>query len=417
LISLLAVALAIILSWPSRVTHSSNPLSNQVYVWQRAWNEPVVESLLEHATNFSQIVALAAEVTWRKSEPQVIRVAVDYPSIRAAQQPAGLALRIGSFSGPFTSNAPQTRFLADLAKSLVSEAQTNGIVPTEFQLDFDCAESKLDGYRTWVEVIRQQIAPVPVCITALPSWLKRPAFKSLIASTDSYVLQVHSLERPRSLQSAFNLCDPDAAQRAVERAASFGKPFRVALPTYGYVLAFTAEGRFVGLSAEGPSLNWPSGVQLREVRSNPQQIAALVQRWTTNHPQTLQGIIWYRLPVATDRLNWRWRTLAAVMQGRNPSPELRAQARSPQPGLVEIDLLNQGEDSYAKRVQLAVRWQGARAIASDALAGFEMAEPGPQQLTLKSSPTLAPLHAGQRRTIGWIRLDQNTNVTLELQNP
>jgi hypothetical protein len=47
----------------------------------------------------------------------------------------------------------------------------NQIVPRELQIDFDCAESKLDGYQVWVEAIKYKISPVPVTITALPSWL------------------------------------------------------------------------------------------------------------------------------------------------------------------------------------------------------------------------------------------------------
>jgi hypothetical protein len=40
-------------------------------------------------------------------------------------------------------------------------------------------------------------------------------------------------------------------------------PFRVALPTYGYVLAFDRNDKFIRLSAEGPAKEWPDGAQLR----------------------------------------------------------------------------------------------------------------------------------------------------------
>jgi len=43
-----------------------------------------------------------------------------------------------------------TLYLCDLAASLVAEAQTNQIQLSELQIDFDCAELKLDGYRVWV---------------------------------------------------------------------------------------------------------------------------------------------------------------------------------------------------------------------------------------------------------------------------
>jgi hypothetical protein len=413
LLSLAAVALAYVLLRPFSPPRAMGLLSQQAYVWQRAWNDPVLEGVSEHATNFAQLVVLAAEVTWRKSDPQTVRVAVDYETLRATRQPVGVALRIGGFNGPFASENLQTAYLADLAKSLVNEARTNGVALSELQLDFDCAESKLEGYRIWVEAIRRNIAPVPVCITALPSWLKRPAFKTLIASADSYVLQVHSLEKPRSFDAPFTLCDSAAAKRAVEKAATFGKPFRVALPTYGYVLAFGADGQYVGLSAEGPSLSWPANVHLCEVRASPRDMAGLVSGWTTNRPLALQGIIWYRLPVATDRLNWSWPTLAAVMEGRSPSAVLKLLAQTPEPELTQIDLFNEGEDVYTKPVQIVVSWQDARKIAADALAGFELVESGNERLTFQSvSTTIAP---GQRRSIGWVRLDKKAQVRLELR--
>ena len=44
---------------------SAAPLPHDVYVWQRAWNEPVREAVVRHATNFQTLVALGAEVTWK----------------------------------------------------------------------------------------------------------------------------------------------------------------------------------------------------------------------------------------------------------------------------------------------------------------------------------------------------------------
>ena len=64
------------------------------------------------------------------------------------------------------------------------------------------------------------------------------------------MLQVHSLERPKNFDAPFTLCDANAARRAVTWAAKIGVPFRVTLPTYGYLVAFAPGGQFVGLSAE-----------------------------------------------------------------------------------------------------------------------------------------------------------------------
>src|SRR4029077_5145510 len=98
--------------------------------------------------------------------------------------------------------------------------------------------------------------------------------------------------------AAFLLCDPAAAKKAVEAAARFRRPFRVALPTYGYVVAFDRQGKGGGLSAEGPLLSWPREAMVRVARSDPAAMAGLVRTWTADRPAALSGILWYRLPSA-----------------------------------------------------------------------------------------------------------------------
>ncbi len=411
-----AVAIMVWMLWPQPVKRASGSLPNDVYIWQRTWNEPVLASLLQRATNFTEIVALSAEVTWQRGQPKVVRVPLNYDALRLADRPVGLALRLGPFAGPFAADDDRTKWLTALAGSLLAEAATNQLTVTELQIDFDCAESKLADYRLWVEAIRRQVTPVPVVVTTLPSWLKRSAFRQLIAAADGFVLQVHSLERPKHLDGPFTLCDPDAARRAVERAARFGRPFRVALPTYGYVMAFDPRGRFLGLSAEGPSLSWPAGVQLREVRADPKALAGLVSGWMISRPETLRGVIWYRLPVAGESLNWSWPTLSMVMAGKTPEANLRAEAHHPQPGLVEIELVNQGQADFAGRMELWARWNAARLVASDGLAGFEPVDAASNVIQFRSQAPAVRLKPGETRTIGWLRLDKEVKVQVEIRN-
>ena len=142
------VALAILLLWQPRTAPRANgPLAQDAYVWNRAWVGPVQEAITTHATNFTSLVVLAAEVSWANREPRVVRVALDHAALRNTSRPVGLALRIGPYSGPFGSDDRLTRWLADLASSIVVEARTNGLSVAELQIDFDCAESKLGGYR------------------------------------------------------------------------------------------------------------------------------------------------------------------------------------------------------------------------------------------------------------------------------
>jgi Protein of unknown function (DUF3142) len=358
---------------------------------------------------------LSAEVSWRGKEPQVIRVPLDYSILTNAPCPVGLAYRIGACPAAVATNDAAMVFLTDVAASLIAEARSRSLAPRELQIDFDCAESKLDGYCAWVEAFRRRVAPLPVSITVLPSWLGQPAFKRLAAASDGYVLQVHSLQRPRGPDAPFTLCEPAAARRAVERAGRIGVPFRVALPTYGYLTAFNAEGRLVGLSAEGPSKTWPANVRLREVRANPVELAGLVQLWATNRPAALRGVIWYRLPVADDTLNWRWPTLDAIMRGRFPRESFRAEPRRVEHGLVEISLVNNGELDISSRLAVRVRWQNARWVAGDGLRGFEWVDGGPSAVTIRTKTGPCRLPAGERRVIGWLRLSEDREVQVELE--
>ena len=343
--------------------------------------------------------------------PVVARSALDPALLQACGRPAGLALRVGAWPGPFDPAGAATAALCDLTQSLIRDARARGLAPSEFQIDFDAAQSKLDGYRLWLQALRRAAAPVPLTFTALPSWLAEPAFPSLAAAADGWVLQVHSLARPRSISDPFTLCDPAAARAAVERASRLGLRFRAALPTYGYSMAFDASGRFLGLSASGQPSGLPAGARLREVRADPEGVAGLVAGWTRQPPPGLLGLIWYRLPVADESLNWRWPALARVLDGQVPRPLLKASLIRPRPGLLEIELANQGEADFSGPVRLEAAFPGARAAACDGLAGFGSA-PAPGVLLL-SHPSLR-LPPGERLKAAWLRLAPDVPATVRI---
>jgi hypothetical protein len=390
-------------------------LPQDVYLWQRAWTEPVLKSLAEHGESFTTIVVLNAEVTWNGGKPQLVQIPINYQALAQTKRGIGLALRVGPYSGPFGRTDPAAVCLSDLAAKLVAECRAAGIKPSELQIDFDCAASKLDGYRVWVDMVRERVAPVPTLITALPSWLDRAEFKTLVRATDGYVLQVHSLERPKSYDSTFALCDPAAARRAVAIASGLGVPFRVALPTYGYLLAFDGKGRFIGLSAEGPAKSWPADARLREVRADPLKMAELVVEWSRESPSLLQGIIWYRFSVADDVFNWRWPTFEAIVQMRIPRKSVRVDSHRVEPGLTEISLVNDGEVDISSRVAVQTRWTGARLMAGDGIHGFEIKDRGASSVRFETGARPNRLSAGEKQVIGWLRLSDDREVQLEME--
>jgi hypothetical protein len=417
---LFAAALVIFLAtfWivRQRPRRAAGPLPQEAYVWQRTWG-PEVRAALGRTTDLSGLVILAAEVDLSTKPPRVTRAAYDPAALR---RPVGLAVRIGRFgrraeaAGRFEDDPELTRQLAALARRLVDEARSRGLEVAEFQLDYDCPESRLDDYPVLVRAVREALSPVPVTITALPAWLRhRGEMKTLLHETDGWVLQVHSLEPPSRPDAPIELCDPEAARRAVEDAARFRVPFRVALPTYSYLIAFAPTGKLLGVSAEGPLPSWPPGVQVRMATSDPAEIAGLVSGWTADRPAELSALIWYRLPVAGDRLNWSWPAFRAVQAGRPPRRDLRAVPRSAEPGLVEIDLSNAGEADEGWPFRIELEWGSGTLLASDGLSGYRILRTGPRVLFLERqiSPWDPPLLPGARRTVAWLRFNEETRVS------
>jgi hypothetical protein len=397
------------------LAQAAGALPQQVYLWQRAWTEPVRQALVQRGDAFAGVIVLKAEVTWREGKPQLIEVPVDYRTLAGLTNPIGFALRVGPYAGPFNGTNAAAEYLCTLARRIVTEAETARLHVSELQLDFDCASSKLEGYGAWVKAIRERIAPVPLVITTLPAWLDAPAFKSLVQTADGFVLQVHSLERPRSFDAPFTLCDPPAAERATARASEFGVPFRVALPTYGYQVCFDTAGHFVGLSAEGPEKSWPADSRVKEVRSDPLELAQLLLTWSTNSPANLKGIIWYRLPVAGDILNWRWPTLKAMLEMRIPRKSVRVESHRVASRLNNICLVNDGELDISSRLAVNTRWRGARLSAGDGLRGFEMTESEVSSARFVAAGEPYRLHAGEQHVIAWVRLTDDREVQVELE--
>jgi len=394
------------------VERTSGPISHEAYVWQRVWTDEVRQAVEASREDLSRLVVLAAEVSWQDGRFAPARVEPDLAFLTETDTPVSLAIRIGAVSGGITT-ADQIEALSDLAADVVAEARAAGVTVDELQIDYDCAESKLDGYRKLIAAIGGRLPDCDVVITALPSWLDNGPFKSLAQEAGRYVLQVHSLVLPTSIDDIPPLCDPAKARKWVEQAARIGVPFRVALPTYGYLLAFDADGEYVGLagSGGGPST---AGVRYVPLRTHAADMAALVSDWSQDRPAAMTGVIWYRLPVAGERMNWQWSTLQAVMKGRCPQADLQAIVRSVEPGLVEIDLRNVGNARAALDVAVAVAWTGDGPIASDGVGGFALSRAAANEL-LAVPRGAGELSAGERRMIAWLRFADDREVTADVE--
>ena len=393
----------------------SPALTHEAYVWQRAWNPPVREAVGTHGPAFSSLVVLGAQVTWRGAEMNLVRVPVDFELLGETGVPTGVAIRVGTFPWGRAVEEP-VGIIADLAQSLVNAAANHGVSLAEVQIDFDSAESRLGDFARWMALLRERL-DVPLTITALPTWLGQAAFEELIQACDGYVLQVHSFEAPAGFDHPFTLCDPAKAVAAVERAGRFGVPFRVALPTYGYVLGFDAADRLVGLSAEGPAPRWNADTRRREVRTDAAEMAGLVAHWANERPSAMTGILWYRLPTMADRLNWRWPTLATVMNGEVPVGRLVVKQEWDSAGLLDVAVENEGTADVLMTDTLSLRWTEGELLAADALNGFTLRQ-GLAGPVFIPPPNRIRLRPGQRLAVGWLRLaEPEVKVYSNLNHP
>ena len=392
-------------------------MPHAVYVWQREWGDPVRRAVAERASQFDAVVALAAEIGWKDGRMETVDVAWNADALHAVGAPVGLALRIGPCSKVLMRDPSSLSAIVHHAQRIVGSANQQGIALAELQLDFDCATSRLDGYADWVRAVSAAIAPVPLTITVLPTWMESGRFGPLVRETAGFVLQVHSVDKARMEDATPSLCDERLARRWIEQAARFGVPFRVALPTYGYLAVLDDRGSLRALVAESPVVPAAVATRVRHVHADPDAMAMLVRDLGTSRPALLRGVIWYRLPVDGDQLNWSWPTLQRVARGERPQPALRVSPERDGRGLVELEARNDGDADAALPGAVIVRWTGAAGLlAVDALRGMQ-AERGVCTVTFRladdaGSPSLRP---GERRKLGWLRLEHDMEVAIDVQ--
>ena len=398
------------------------PMRQDAYVWQREWTPSVHDAVASQHQQFHELVVLAGEVSQLGKDPdapgKVTVVHPDYAAIAKSVRTIGIAIRVGPAAGSFIyeADSPQTILLCDTVKNALAAPVAAGLSVAEVQIDFDCAESKLTGYRRWVSAIKANIAPTPVVITALPSWLKHAEFAALAREAGSFVIQVHSLHQPSDPDAPMSICDPVEALAAVNQASQIGVGFRVALPTYSYLAGFSSQRKFLGLSADGPAANWPTGTILRMMRSDPASIAPLVAKWIARPPQNMTGIIWYRLPVPGEELNWSAVTLKTVMTGSTPQPNCILETARNTKGVIDVYLHNigNGDATSPQRFKL----DGQNGAISEAIHGFTCLEDAKGSVIfLDSSTTGRRIAPGEKIQIGWLRPMWDREVQTDVLQP
>ncbi len=373
------------------------------YLWQRRWSPEMREAARRAAPYARSFMVLSGEIDARRRDLVATHVHPAWEILAETRTPVTLVFRadvsLAARLEDSAARAAAANYLACLAKRKLEEASAAGVNVAGIQLDYDCPTAGLSRYAQLLGELELDRNRTALSITVLPTWLGSDAFRELVAGLDYYVLQVHSLERPSTIDDGTVLCRTERIPGYLALANAYPTPFYLALPTYGYELAYDRSGRFLGLAAEGPRPDWAAGTRIRAVSADPADLARVVRDTQTAPPEHLCGIVWFRLPVEGDRLNWPWPTLLPVMGGRVPEVSLAAEIRRPEDGLFEVWIRNIGECTPAGPVEVHIGCDRARIQARDLLNGF--AETGVSAAELRLHGPVPP--PGGEILAGWYR--------------
>jgi hypothetical protein len=360
-------------------------LDQQLYVWQRKWTPAHEAALRDSRADFSTLRVLALQVF---PEAGWSRARIDPALLKGDGRPLIAVIRLDGQLKSLDRDAVTAQIL-----QVLGDWQGQGLKLSGVEIDHDAGNARLPAYREFLTQLRAVLpATIALSITALPAWLDSPELPALLSTVDSSVLQVHAVSDPR-----LGLFDPDLARqwaKAWSRITS--KPFYLALPAYGVALLPGGGGAPV-VESEVPI---EQGGKRRELLADPQQLSRLGSELRNDPPAHLAGLIWFRLPLASDRRAWSLTTLSAVARGDALDSHL-ALKLSAQEGLYDISLSNQGnlDSAWPERLTLAV--QGCD--GADALAGYALQQ-RPDLLTFTRLRD-GRIPAGGQRAVGWARCE------------
>jgi hypothetical protein len=350
--------------------HAANPraaLAHDVFVWQRRWTAPVRDAVQN--ADFRRLIVLLEEVEWDGETPLSRPSEADLAALVARARPVGVAVRVGLPDAGWGPSVATATIAA--VRRVRGRVESAGLHPAELHLDLDVPTARLGEYAAWLPQVRAAWPGVALSITGLPTWLDQPTLPAVLAAVDDWVLQVHWL-RPGPPRALF---DRDEALAAVKRAGELGRPFRVALPTY------TSGG----------------------VRADPAEMAARVAGWQEDAPAAMEGIAWFRLPVAGDATTWPISALGAVREGRVPRVSATAEAVLSD-GAWDVVVRADGEDTLAAPC-VTVRWSGGNLADADASRGRVRVAEAQAWWSLDGE-----VQPGEALTAGWFRLAPGARI-------
>lgn len=376
---------------------SSRPLTQEAYVWQMNWTREVADAARDGGALFSSLAIHSADITAGQERIKISTANVNWKSMAESRRPVSLVWRITEdVIAKGWTDTVRTELANDVTR-LLETARKQGVDCAEAQIDCDCPTRLLSGYAKFMNEIRARDSRVRWTFTALPSWLHHADFKTLAKSADGFVIQVHWLQADAKGNPVLMVAA--TARRAVLEASRAGVPFRVALPTYGSVVAVDGSGAWLDVASEERIVSPPPGVTLREASADPVLCLELLQEWKQTRPAWMTGIVWYRLPVPADERNWSLAQLRSVMEGRVPTARWEVASRAAADGHEDLTLTNAGDGDASPPRRVTFRTQ--EMIGADG-SSFYTAETTPEGVIFHSSHA-RPIKAGTSITLGWIR--------------
>ncbi len=299
------------------LSDDTDPGTNGFYVWQRHWSDKVESAVCsELETGTHDVYVLGGElecegktVRWREVEvPERIW---RHPRVMAVFR---LPVQALGHAGP-------------VAGAIVSRANAMGVC--RVQLDADVPERMIARYAELVEGIRSRwpakAGELRLGATFLPCHLDLKGVRRVLAAIDEPVIQVHGIDVPKNRAAPWALMKRKTVLRALRAARTLDGRFKMALPSYAYVLTFNADGSFRRLYAEGlpDSFKPPPGTTcelaapdldlLHDIFASPLRLPA----------------IWFRMPVpGVDRWCLERETLSLLERGERPVPSVEFSIRS-----------------------------------------------------------------------------------------
>lgn len=332
-------------------------LPHDAYIWQRRWTNEVVAAMRQSSDLVRTWRVLAAA---SDAQGHLRPIAVDWATLVRSERALIPVFRI---EGQLT-NWDEDALRADI-HAVLSQWREHRLSIAGIEIDHDCGTAKLPTYARFLKTLRAQFNERrPLSITTLPAWLSSPAFLEVLTYVDEIVLQVHAVQNPRA-----GLFDAHLAREWVDTVSrQYSVPFRVALPTYGSRVSWGLDGSLLTVESEAALLT--GGDAAVELLVSPQEIATFLRTLERDPPPRLAGIVWFRLPAATDRRAWSLATWHAVIAGKPLLASLDVQAhRSDTPGMHNLVLINQGDidAELPRRVELP-----ATCTLADGINGYTL---------------------------------------------